>query len=75
MELMGNHFHFNGPDGFLRGRNAELRKTIDGKYANVLSTASWFERLLIRFEMWREYLEAKKKSPAKGHNPSPYTLW
>lgn len=74
MELMKHHFQALGEFEYRRaaaGREFELRKAIESKYARALSTASWLKRQRIQLQMWREFIQSRRRI----HNPSPHTLW
>jgi len=52
----------------LMGKESELWKSIEKKYAGELASASWFKKQCIKFEMEREFHRRRQEA----HQPP---LW
>jgi hypothetical protein len=68
---MKSKFIDGGALQYMRGKESALRESIRPRYAAELAAASPFQKVLIRYRMWRDFLRERRQ----GHNPSPKSLY
>jgi hypothetical protein len=68
---MKSKFIADGDLQYTRGKESALRESIRARYAAEFAVASQFQKVLIRYRMWRDFLCEREQ----GHKPSPKSLY